>query len=519
MRALIPVATVVALVLGGAGGYFELEYYPRSQFRAVIEQSIAKLPPGVTVTYGAVNYSIFTRVATLSGLKIHWVGNAKSPQPVDATIDSIKISNPNQDLPQTWADAQANPAIFGQDTSVPVADTIVVSGVSFHAGAVDAKQATLSIGKPRLYPWALLHGGVPTFAALWAAGVPGPQPPSVADLAALLRFDAAAMLGIAYDGYDAEGLSVTAHTPALDLVYDIRKMAGAGFDRGVLKGGTVEGVTSTTSKFGTVAFDRVTMGAFDIREPATRIIDGEALSMSMLNGIALGRIDYDGITVRPVGKPEAHAGGMSLGPVSFAQGKPVSAAFALRDFRIEQSQVSDPRVRESLARFGLEHATISFALAYDWDVAGQTARIHDTSLKVDELGTLTLSADLTNVVANSTPLTLAEVRLGHTRLRLEDASLVDRLLRVSAAQAGVDVEAYRRRVASILQQPPPPGGEISPEMIAVRQALAAFITAPKTLTMELAPPEPVPVVLLRSAAAAPAGLATMLGLTVTANGP
>ena len=85
-------------------------------------------------------------------------------------------------------------------------------------------------------------------------------------------------------------------------------------------------------------------------------------------------------------------------------------------------------------------------------------------------------------------LSLAQARLAHARLRLEDASLADRLLRLGAAMAGIDVEAFRQQITALMQQP-----DAGPELSAAQLAIGTFITEPHTLTVELAPPAPVPV--------------------------
>ena len=142
----------------------------------------------------------------------------------------------------------------------------------------------------------------------------------------------------------------------------------------------------------------------------TRIVNGEALSAALLNGIKIGRIEYVGITVQPPDKPSVHVGAFSIGPVAFAQGLPVSGALAFQDIGISRSQLPDPKAQDGFTKLGLETITLSLALSYDWDVAQQRATIHDTMLKVNELGTITVSADLTNVVASVAALTQA--RLG-----------------------------------------------------------------------------------------------------------
>ncbi|HEX3982561.1 MAG TPA: hypothetical protein VHX12_02610, partial [Acidisoma sp.] len=184
---------------------------------------------------------------------------------------------------------------------------------------------------------------------------------------------------------------------------------------------------------------------------------------------------------------------------------------------VSRSQLQNAKAQDAFAKLGLEGITTSFALSYDWDVAQQRVSLHDTVLKVNELGTITISADLANVAAHADAL--KQARLVHARLRLDDASLVERLLRAGAAQTGVDPVAYRQRIAGEARQASVTAGQGSPQIAAAGQAVGDFITSPHSLTIELSPPVPVPFMALQVAAAAPARLAAMIGLAVSANQP
>ena len=61
----------------------------------------------------------------------------------------------------------------------------------------------------------------------------------------------------------------------------------------------------------------------------------------------------------------------------------------------------DAASKDAFDKLGLENLTISFALIYDWNVADKKLTVHDTMLKVNELGTLTLSVDFTNIAPTS----------------------------------------------------------------------------------------------------------------------
>jgi hypothetical protein len=156
--------------------------------------------------------------------------------------------------------------------------------------------------------------------------------------------------------------------------------------------------------------------------------------------------------------------------------------------------------------------TISFAFAYDWDIAQQHVSLHDTMLKVNELGTLTVAADLTNAIPN--PLGLTQIRLAHATLRFDDASLVNRALRAGAAQTGTDPVAYRQQIVDMIRQQSSTQGVVSPAWTAACNTAGDFIASPHSLTIELSPAQPVPLLALKGAP--PAMLATTLGLAVSA---
>ena len=189
--------------------------------------------------------------------------------------------------------------------------------------------------------------------------------------------------------------------PGIDVQYDIRTGDQRdGFDRGTFKGVTGAGITFRGSQFGVISVDRVAIGPVDIREPMTRLVNGEAVSTGLLDGIKIGRIDYSGITAQLPGKAATHMGGLYMGPMVFTGGMPVSARLGWTDISILRSQVSDPRAQMAFDRLGLQTMTMSFAVAYDWDIGQQRVSIHDTTLKINELGTASLAVDLTSAAPN-----------------------------------------------------------------------------------------------------------------------
>jgi hypothetical protein len=517
MRTSIVVAVAAVLVAAAGGGYYVLEVLPKQQLRAGLDQALAALPPGTTATYKDATYSPVSRQAVVTGVTLHGELSGDPPLPFDVTIDSVETTNANLDLTNSWAKAAANPAALSPDTALAVADAIVLKGVTIHSAAINVTEDSARITKASVYPWALLHEGMPAWKDIRASLATRSQAPAMADLQPILRAEAAVMLAFAYDTYDVGPTKGTETLPGIDIAFDVNKMTGSGFDRGVMRGGTAEGITVKGARFGAVSIDRVAMGASDAREPLTRIVNGEPLSSTMLNGMKFGRYEYNGITVQPPGMAATHVGAFSVGPVSFAQGVPVSGEFAWTDISIAKSQMPNAQARDVFDRLGLDTMTVSFALAYNWDVAGQHGTVHDTMLKVNELGTVTLAAEVTNLMPNVGAIGTA--RLAHAKLRFDDASLVDRLLRMGASKTGADPAVYRAQIAEMARQQSTAIGGGSPVILAAGQSAADFVNSPHSLTIELSPPAPVPFLAVQRAAADPGGFAALVGLTVSANQP
>jgi len=110
-----------------------------------------------------------------------------------------------------------------------------------------------------------------------------------------------------------------------------------------------------------------------------------------------------------------------------------------------------------------------------------------------------------------------QARLGHAVLHYNDNSLAARVFRAGAAATQSDPPAYRQHLVTLIEEQAA-GFPDDATLQAAAQAAIAFLREPKSLKIELAPPHPVPVVLLlRAAALTPPQLAALLGLSVEAN--
>jgi hypothetical protein len=506
------------VVVVGGGLYYFLGIFTQSGTRDAIDQAIKQLPPGYTVTYKTADYSALSSRATLSGVVVH----KAAPDPFDLAIDQIDVAKPAFDAGEVWSKALANPTAIPPDKALALANSVALKGVSFHndqlSGSIDAVQ----VDGPRVYLWALLHPGRPSLSEAYAVLSQQNGKPQLDDMLPLLKLEAAIILGSGYDLYSVEGLkatvklSVAAGGELVDVKYDIRKISGGGIDRGVMRDSAGEGFVITSGPTGTASVDRVAFAGLDMRKPLSQILAGEPLAPTMLDGITIDRIEYGGFLMHPPTGPQIALRSVSLSKLVFSGGgMPVSADFAFSGLKMNLADIPNPEAVANFKKLGIDTLTVSFGTTYTWDLAQKRVVLKDATLKIDELGALTLAAEVDEIAPGGLPI---GARLVHGKLRYNDASLTERAINMSAADSHSDPGDYRKQIIAMVQAQGGAFGKDSPPIAAAVDAVVAFLKAPKSLTVELSPPAPVAVMALIGAAATPPPkLATMLGLAVTSN--
>jgi hypothetical protein len=278
---------------------------------------------------------------------------------------------------------------------------------------------------------------------------------------------------------------------------------------------SLDGLRLDLGPLGSGSLGHMTFEGLDVSRPLSQILGGEKLAPTMLDGIKIGRIEYADMTVTPAGGTVIPIGTFSLAKLGFAQGVPVSAELAYGGLHLTSAQLHEPQAAAVFQMLGLDAATLSFGITYGYDPERKTLALHDVKLKVDELGMLEASVDAAGVEPN--PQAPGTGQLTHALVRYTDASLADRMLRAQAAKAGGDPAAMRAQLVQAAQQQAAALGD-SPALATAMRAVAAFLAEPRTLTIEMTPPQPVPLATLQQASSMPPPqLAALLGLTVTAN--
>ncbi len=522
-------ALAVIVVLGGAAffaTYYFLSGGPQNDLKQQLDQALQKLPPGWTGAYKSLDVSVMSRGAALKGFELHGAGDDK----FDLTVDEVDLNGlaleaipvlTSLGQPQARADAAAQ----APDKATALADSIVVKGVKFHSDEQDTQLASGQVDKPRLYLWALLHPGVPSFSeAMKLAMHPKPNA-TPDDMLPVLRFEAAIFLGVAEDGYAMTDMTVRAKIPASppalptggEITYVVKKVSGTGVGNGRIASGTIEGITGKMTPGIDFAADRFSMAGVDVHDAATRLLTATALDPSMLDGLALGKTEYAGIKVQVPDKAPVSMDSFSMSDLAFAHGMMVSGQFDLVRLKVTKALVaSEAEAAQMFDQLGLDTATVSVGAGYKWDVEKKAAVLKQVTFKVDELGALTLSADLAGI---DKPDTLMETAtLNHAVLRYDDASLTGRAFKVAAAQSGGDAAAFSKQAIGMVQAQSAMLGANSPAIKAAGAAIVAFLTDPHNLTVELAPPQPVGMTALYAVPnLPPPQVFAQLGVTVTAN--
>jgi hypothetical protein len=505
----------VAIPIVGALYYF-VAIYPQQQFRATIDELARQLPAGYTLTYKSAEYSLFSKRATVTGVAMH----AAISDPVDVMVDELEIEKPNLDFATVWSDAVAHPETRKPEAAIPVSDRITINGLAFRSASTSGTVALASVDGVRVYPWALLHAGIPSLAEAMKAMVPHGRSPQLDDIVPLLKLEAAALLGMGYDHHAVEKIAVTVRLPAMaglpayEATHRFGKLEGGPFDRGTYAAGEAIELSIPSGPIGSMTIGRIAMASLDVRKPLTKLLAGDTVTAALLDSLALGRIEYDGMAFQPTSGPKVDIGNIAITDVAFSGSSLKSGKFDWHGLRINRAQMPNPQAAMPFSLLDLETMTMSIAAEFGWDSEHKRLAVKSGAFKIDELGTLRFSLDLAG--ASLPGRSQVDLFLTHAALRFEDASLVERAMRAAATQHGADPQAYRQQLIAALQQEAAAQNE-SPALAADTLAFAEFLATPRALSIELAPTSPLPLSVLQNVQGMPPDkFAALVGLKVTA---
>jgi hypothetical protein len=506
----VGIGVLAVLVVAGAA-YWGLGAYSDARLREALDQSIKKLPPGYAVTYKSATYSLIDGRAEITGVTVH---AALAAGVFDGSIDHIDLAHPNLEAGDRWNEARADPAKWQMDQALPLADRVLIKGIHVASQwqTVDLDSEELDGG--RVYPAALLHPGLPSVSDVLAGFKTGDEP-SPETLLGLARLEASLALGLGYDRLEAVNMKASGRTlpgtpmPDQPFTYQVGRMVAEGLDRGVLKQASGDDI-AFDGLGGSVKIAHIAVTGLDGRHAADQVLDATKLAPVLFDGFSIKNLDYAGIAVQqPSGGPIA-LDDFVLANVAVTQGEPVSGALMLKGLHLDPQTVAQPTFTDLAGQLGVDHMTIGLSFAFNRDIKTGGATIHDSYLRIDELGGVDLDATLTGDPIGGSP---AGASLVKASLTYRDASLVDRVMRLMAR--GGDPETARSQLILFARLQ---GARLGPALAPAVDAVAAFLQKPGSLTFNMAPAEPVPLIGLAAARSLPpAQIATLVGLTVQAN--
>ncbi|TWB44123.1 hypothetical protein [Nitrospirillum pindoramense] len=514
-------------VLAGIG-YWGAGYYMGQKVIRELDAALAQVPEGVKVTRGSASFSLATQTLHVENLVIAGANLRGEAAALDIQGLSMRALASGLRADDTTATEQ---------DVVPVASHITLRDIKVSGEGVEETIALSEMDQIGFRPWALHQPGTPTldqvkaaFAAVSDRLATAPQAPLLPSemsgpFQILAQAMAVGLLVVDYGDITQTGISARLKVPVVGPTGAGASpgQVVAGYDRVVLKGfhagvyGPMEmtGLTETLPQ-GVVKVAQSTWAGGDLRAPAHALLRGEPLSEAMFNGVSVGSFSINGLSGQgPNGQP-LQLGSMTLDPIVVADGHIPAGGLTLQGLVIDTAGLGDPQTGALAKAMGLTKLTMGMALHYKWDVKGSAVTLERTSVKVDELGELTLDAHFHGTASNQDLTTLLQsAQLDQARLSYVDHTLVDRLLRFNASQQGKTVDAARDQVVATLQA----NGQVlaaSPRGEALLKAVVALVRQPGTLTLDAKPAAPVPLVpFFTSAMPAPAVVIDTLGLDAT----
>jgi hypothetical protein len=537
-------AVLAAILVGGA--YYGVFVIPNQRFRTALDEAIGKLPSGYSVRYAGAHYALLTHTAEIIELSVKKAGDVAAT----ATIAKMAVKQPALDLQDRWNEAAANPDAFKPDQALPVAERITIQGLKIQTPLGSGSVANSAIDTPRIYPWALLHSEVPAlkdmpalFSSMIAqqkasqdalkqqqedgdnltpSDIQAMQKQQLAAMLPLLRVEASILLGLGFDGFAGHDFDMVIPQPAMgaipagNLHAAIHEVKGGAFDRGLWGDNTITGLSEDLGQTFKISIASETVAGLGYREPLMRLLNGDPLSLAMLDGTTLGRAEISGLTAAALTGGPIAIQSATISNVLFDHGFLKSGAFAMTGLKQTVGDIPEPRSKAALQQLGLTTITMSMTAGFSWDADKKTASLHDVGLKIDELGALSANGELGNIHTGA-PADSDAISLIHATIRYDDSSLINRLLGAGGKRSEKQIRKIRQQFATGLLQNFV-GLQPDPKLAPSAQAVSDFATDPHSLTITLAPPMPVPLPDLRTIAVTGfPNLINVLGLSVSAN--
>ena len=330
-----------------------------------------------------------------------------------------------------------------------------------------------------------------------------------------------AWLATRNDGWTIEGFHLTG--PDLEHA-DVARISVGPFSGAHLADLTIDGIDLVGPR-AILRLGRFVVGDLrlpdgdDLRRALQAAAVGAEIDPSSLMP-RLGHLAAEGLEVAEPGVPALRLASLRLDLARHLRAVPTDVAVTLDHF-VVPAGLADAEGRRLLGDLGYGQLDISAALRLAWTEADRAIAVDKAELAIAELGRIDLRARLTGVPPSlflhpeTAEEVIADIRLAEATATFHDASIVERLTRKLARDEKTKPERIRRRL----------GREIAALFADVRdparrrrmvEEAGRFLAAPKAITLEARPRQPVPVLEVVSGTDAPADLIERLDVRMRA---
>lgn len=299
----------------------------------------------------------------------------------------------------------------------------------------------------------------------------------------------------------------TGAKPTADGGYSADEVVGEGF-----------GMESDDVK---IKADRLVLTKYKGQAPA-KIVPGK------VDGERVEKAEVTGVTITTEEGKVVPIASVSFSTDDYVGDTPRKASFDLKGLVVPLDP-ADPDLAQARA-LGYEKVSIDASFSGTWDDKTGRLDVPSFSIGAADMGTLKLVVALGGL----TPAVIEEMKKAEgdqakqmellqqltvekLSLRWEDASLATRVMGMQAKEQGVDTKTYAKQLKLMLPALLSMVGNKDFEK-KVASAAGSFLEAPKSLTVSVAPKQPLPFAQIMGAAMmAPQSLPTVLGAEVSAN--
>lgn len=270
------------------------------------------------------------------------------------------------------------------------------------------------------------------------------------------------------------------------------------------------------------ANETIRLEAADLNAEKLEAPEGVLAGMGTPTAFSLKRLALTGLSMT-ANQEQVKLGEIVVADYAQTAKMPLTMTLGIHGLQIEPASLPDDEARENLAKLGYDKLSLNFDLSYAHAPETKHLTIRQAAISGDNVGRLGIAFALggvdTEALGNpATALAAAQsATLESLELRYDDASLVGRMLKLAAQEAQMDEPAFRAMLLAQVAQ----AGEQAPQVPLTKQvvdSVSAFLTTPKSLSVRMAPAQPLPLMQMMGAAQMdPYGLVQATGLSVSAN--